>query len=179
MSNDAANNDAAQPQAMTVPMSVLSQYLKDFSFENPNAPGILGLMSNGAPQVNITVNLTTSQLQAPTPAAPPAYECALTLKADATLKDPLGADQPAFIVECTYAGAFAFPADLPEQLLRALLMVEAPRLLFPFARAIVADAARDGGFGPLMVNPIDFASMYERQLQYEAQAALAPQTGTA
>lgn len=162
------------PQAATIPMTVLSQYLKDFSFENPHAPQILSLMAKEQPQVSVNVSLTTSPLQAAGPNQPPVYECAMTLKAESML-----GGQTAFIIECVYAGAFAFPADLPEPVLRALLTVEAPRMLFPFARVIISDAARDGGYGPFMINPIDFASMYERQLQFEAQAANAPQTGTA
>ena len=173
---DQPTSQPAQPslqQASTVPMQVLSQYLKDFSFENPNAPQILSLLSREQPQVNININLSTSQLQAAAPNQPPAFECAITLKVEGTL-----GGKPAFIIECTYAGAFAFPADVPEPLLRALLMIDAPRLLFPFARVMVADAARDGGFGPLLINPIDFAALYDRQLQIEAQAANQP-TGTA
>lgn len=164
----------AGAQQVAVPITIVTQYLKDLSFENPNAPGILSFLSQTQPDVNINVNITTQPLQATSADMPPAYECALTLKADAKLNG-----QSAFIVECNYAGVFAFPPGVPEQIVRAMLMIEAPRLLFPFARAIVAECAQNGGYGPLLVNPVDFAGLYQRQLQLEAAEQSSQQVGNA
>ena len=161
-----------------VPITVLTQYLKDLSFESPSAPGILSqLGQNAQPNVAVNVNLATGQLSSPNADAPGPYECTLTIKAEGTLAQG-EASMPAFIIECSYAGLFVFPANLPEGAIRALLMVEAPRLLFPFARQQISCAAQSGGFGPLLINPIDFGALYNQQMQYEAQAAQ-QQSGTA
>ncbi len=74
------------------------------------------------------------------------------------------------MVELSYAGLFSVPPMPPEQL-RPLLLIECPRLLFPFARAIIADATRDGGFSPLMIGPIDFVELFRRQAQQRTAAA--------
>ena len=167
-------SQAIGPMAGAVPITVLTQYLKDFSFESPSAPGILSQLGvNAQPAVAVNVNLATGQLPSPNPEVPGPYECTLTIKAEGKL-----GDSPAFIIECSYAGLFVFPAALPDGALRAMLMIEAPRLLFPFARAHISDAAQAGGFGPLLINPIDFGALYHQQMQYEAQAAQ-QQTGTA
>lgn len=166
-------NQSGAPQA--IPMSVLSQYVKDLSFENPGAPGLLSNLGNNQPEVNVTVNVSHRPLQAhadapangqPAPTLPAVYECTLTVKADGRL-----AGASAFMIECLYAAAIALPQNLPEQVTRGMLMVEAPRLLFPFVRQIVSDAVRDGGYGPLMINPVDFMAMYMRQMQIEAEAS--------
>ena len=182
--NPAHDNPQSQLQTSQnvgpVPINVLTQYVKDLSFENPNVPGILTQLGGQQPNVAVSVNLSTGQLPAPADAPagtnPAPYECTLTIKADAKLGEGENAQQ-AFIIECSYAGLFAFPEGLPEGLLRGLLMVEAPRLLFPFARSYISDAAQAGGFGPLLINPIDFGALYNQQLGYEAQAAQ-QQTGT-
>lgn len=157
-------------QSQMIPLSVLSQYAKDLSFENPGAPGLLSNLATMQPEVNVTVNVSHRALQATAEGQqqqnlPAVYECTLTIKADGKL-----AGKPAFVIECLYAAAIALPQNLPTEIVRGMLMVEAPRLLFPFARQIVSDAVRDGGYGPLMINPVDFVSMYQRQLQIEAQA---------
>ncbi len=150
-----------------VPITVLTQYLKDLSFESPSAPGILSQIGpNAQPNVAVNVNLATGQLPSPNPDVPGPYECTLTIKAEGKL-----AEQPAFIIECSYAGLFVFPNGLPEAAIRAMLMVEAPRLLFPFARQQISEIAQTGGFGPLLINPIDFGALYNQQLQYEARGA--------
>ncbi len=134
----------------TLPMNVLVQYVKDFSFENPNAPQTL-LPGQPQPQVNIGVDVQVR------PAADDIYEVSLQLRAEAKQGETV-----AFLVELSYGGLFQI-AGLPQEHLRPVLMIEGPRLLFPFARAIVADATRDGGYPPLMINPIDFTDLYRRQ----------------
>lgn len=165
----AENTANTPPQA--IPISVLSQYVKDLSFENPGAPGLLSNLGANQPEVSVTVNVSHRPLQAtaegqPAENLPALFECTLTIKADGKL-----GGVPAFMIECLYAAAIALPQNLPEQMTRGMLMVEAPRLLFPFARQIVSDAVRDGGYGPLMINPVDFMAMYQRQMQIEAQAS--------
>ena len=157
-----------------VPITVLTQYVKDLSFENPNAPQSLSQLGpQNQPQVGVSVNIQTGQVNAPNPSGQPAFECALTIKAEGKL-----AETTAFIAEVTFAGLFAFPAGLPEPAVRAMLMVEAPRLLFPFARMHLSECAQSGGYGPLLINPIDFGGLYQQQLNYEQQASQ-QQTGTA
>jgi preprotein translocase subunit SecB len=141
-------------------LTINLQYVKDLSFENPRAPHVFA-PSEHQPQVQVNVDVGARQL------AESAYEVTLTLNAEAK-----AGDQAVFMVELTYAGVFTVPALPPEQL-RPLLLIECPRLLFPFARAVVAEATRDGGFPPLMINPIDFAALYRRQ------AAAAEPAGTA
>ncbi len=138
------------------------QYVKDLSFENPRAPQVF-VPSNQPPQVQVNVDVGARQV------GDNVYEVTLTLNAEAK-----AGNDPVFLVELTYAGLFTVPA-LPAEHLRPLLLIECPRLLFPFARAIVADATRDGGFPPLMINPIDFAALYRRQ----SQDAAATPAGTA
>ena len=174
-----------QPQTIplgAVPITVLTQYVKDLSFENPNAPASLAQLGpSNQPQVGISVNIQTGPVAAPQPptgpSGQPAFECALTIKAEGKLGTG-DAVQIAFIIEVTYAGLFAFPPGLPDGAVRALLMVEAPRLLFPFARLQLSEAAQAGGYGPLLINPIDFGGLYQQQLNYEQQASQ-QQSGTA
>lgn len=167
---DTPNTQPGQALPM-IPLSILSQYVKDLSFENPGAPGLLSHLGTTQPEVSVTVNVSHRALQvtgdnaAPGQQMPQVHECVLTVRADGRLNG-----QPAFMIECLYAAAVALPNNLPENVMRGMLLVEAPRLLFPFARQIVSDAVRDGGFGPLMINPVDFMAMYQRQLQIEAEA---------
>jgi preprotein translocase subunit SecB len=153
---------AAAERPTNLTFAINMQYVKDLSFENPRAPQVFAGNQN-APQVQVNVDVGARQV------GENVYEITLVLNAEAKS----GADT-VFVVELTYAGLFTVPA-LPQEQLRPLLLIECPRLLFPFARAIVADATRDGGFPPLMINPIDFAALYRRQ----AEAAAAPTAGTA
>lgn len=162
MSDTPAGAAAAEPTNANITFSVNLQYVKDLSFENPRAPQVFA-SNDRAPQVQVNVDVGAR------PVADNMYEITLVLNAEAK-----AGDQPVFVVELTYAGLFTVPA-LPQEQLRPLLLIECPRLLFPFARAIIADATRDGGFPPLMINPIDFAALYRRQ----AEAAAAPAAGTA
>lgn len=158
--------NGAGAQAAQSPISVLAQYVKDFSFENPNAPESL-MAGRPQPQVSIGVDV---QAQA---AGENIYEVALEIRAEAKQGDDV-----AFIAELTYAGVFQLNG-VPEEHVAPVVMIEGPRLLFPFARAIVADATRDGGYPPLMLAPFDFVDMFRRkaaaaQAQQQANGA-APQ----
>jgi preprotein translocase subunit SecB len=130
-----------------MPVTITAQYVKDFSFENPNAPQIFA-PSQSAPEIAMGVNINTRTVGAN------GYEVLLSLKIDAKLEGKV-----AFISELVYGGIFSLPA-LPEEQLRLFLLVEAPRLLFPFARSILTTAVRDGGFPQVMIAPIDFYSLY-------------------
>ena len=141
----APNAPASQPAGM--PVTISAQYVKDFSFENPNAPQIFA-PAESAPMMNMGVNINTRAV------GPNAYEVLLALKIDAKV-----GDKTAFISELVYGGVFTVP-EMPEENLRLFLLVEAPRLLFPFARSILTTAVRDGGFPQVMISPIDFYSLY-------------------
>ncbi len=138
-------------------VGILTQYTKDLSFENPGAPA--SLQMEGAPRIEINVNVNARR------AGEDVYE--VELKIDARAHNQ---DQVAFVVELLYAGLFAL-RNVPEEALEPFLIVEAPRILFPFARRVIADATRDGGFPPLMLEPIDFGSLYMAQQAAKAGGA--------
>ncbi|MBC8037258.1 MAG: protein-export chaperone SecB [Rhizobiales bacterium] len=151
--------EAPQPQPGSQPsMRVLGQYLKDLSFENPNAPQSLAPQQT-QPDINIAVNVNARNL------APTDFEVELHLDAKATLQGKV-----VFAAELLYAGAFRLE-NFPQNLLHPAVLIECPRILFPFARQILADATRNGGFPPLMLDPIDFASMYQKRMQQQKAAA--------
>jgi preprotein translocase subunit SecB len=127
-------------------VGLLSQYVKDFSFENPNSPAVYQWQMQ--PNIDVQFNIGSQQLNEDI------HE--VSLKIEITAR---GEQQTAFAVDLTYAGLFAL-RNIPQEQLQPFLLAEAPRLLFPFARRVVADAVRDGGFPPLMLDPIDFASLY-------------------
>lgn len=138
--------------ADTLPsIGIISQYVKDLSFENPSSPGIY--QSQTAPRIDVQFNIGATQV------GDDVHE--VVLKIDA--RSDAG-DQVAFVVELAYAGLFALN-NIPEDQVQPFLLGEAPRILFPFARRILADAVRDGGFPPLMLEPIDFNALYFQQIQ--------------
>lgn len=137
-------DEAAQPQ-----LTINTQYVKDHSFENPNAPGIYGSMRTEKPDLNVSVEVTPTQLQGSV------YEVVLGLRASAKV-----GETTAFMAELDYAAVVSLSPDIDDELREHLVMIEVPRHLFPFARAILADDTRDGGFPPLMMSPIDFGQLY-------------------
>lgn len=137
-------------------MAVISQYVKDLSFENPNAPGVY--QWQGQPHIDVQFNINVDRL------AEEIHEVAI--KIDITAK---AEGNTAFQVELVYAGLFGM-RNVPDEQLGPFLLAEAPRILFPFARRIVADVVQDGGFPPLMLEPIDFGALYmQRAAQAEAE----------
>jgi preprotein translocase subunit SecB len=160
--NGAPAGTAEQPQQAAAPsLQVATQYVKDLSFENPNAPR--SLAQQGQPQVTVNVDVKTNVLAETT------YEVVLNIKAEAK-----AGDATSFLCELSYAGVIVLKNVSKEQT-APLLLIEAPRLLFPFARAVIAEATRNGGFPPLLVQPIDFTDLFRRQLA----ALRAKQTGEA
>ena len=136
-------------------MRILGQYLKDLSFENPNAPGSLGPQAK-QPDINISVNVNARNL------GPTDFEVELHLDAKASSDGKV-----IFAGELLYAGLFRME-NFPENLLHPAVLIECPRMLFPFARQILADSTRNGGFPPLMLDPIDFAGMYQKRMQAQS-----------
>ena len=154
-------NQQNPPQPTGVPLSVNLQYLKDLSFESPRAPQVF--VSEG-PQSQVGVNVRVDGRGV----GENTYEITLHLEVAAT-----AGDAQVFLLEMDYAGIFTVPQLVPE-VLGPLLMIEAPRMLFPFARQIVSNTVAAGGFPPLLINPIDFADLYRRQLAAQVQAQGAP-----
>lgn len=137
-------------------VGVIAQYVKDASFENPNAPAVFQWQS--APEMNVEFNIGSSSV------GQDIYEVAL--KIDVTAKAGEGT---AFKVELVYAGLFAIQ-NVPAEQVEPFLLVEAPRLLFPFARKTVDDLIMEGGFPPLRLQPVDFAGLYmQSAAQRQAQ----------
>lgn len=161
MSDKPSNGDDAQSGANALPLHVLAQYVKDLSFENPNAPHSL-MAGQPQPQVNIAVDVQARL------AADDVYEVLLELRCEAKQTD-----KTAFLVELTYGGLFQLP-NVPQEHHAPLLLIEGARLLFPFARSIVATATREGGFPPLMINPIDFVDLFRRRAAQAQQQAGQP-----
>ncbi|TCV70394.1 protein translocase subunit secB [Neorhizobium sp. R1-B] len=143
------NNQAAQPS-----INILAQYTKDLSFENPGAPRSLQARDK-APGITINVNVNAN------PLSEADFDVVLTLNAEA--KD---GDKVVFAAELVYGGVFRI-TGFPQEHMLPLLFIECPRLLFPFARQIVADVTRNGGFPPLMIDPIDFAQMFTQRMAEE------------
>lgn len=150
------NGQEATPGAMADTAQRLiinAQYIKDFSFENPRAPQSLAQQGATAPAVDINVDVNAQ------PVGPENFEVVLTIKASASTNG-----EALFLLELTY-GALVTVRNVPREMLPPVLLVETPRLMFPFARNIVADATRDGGFPPLMINPIDFTDLLRRSAE--------------
>ena len=149
---DAANQ--AQPS-----LNVLAQYVKDLSFENPNAPA--SLAPNQQPQINIQINVGANPLSD--------TDIEVTLKLEGKAEAP---ERLLFSFDLEFAGVFRI-RNVPQDSLNAIVMIECPRLLFPFAREIIATTVRNGGFPPLLLDPVDFVSLYRQrmaQMQPAAQA---------
>ena len=150
----ASNGNSTQPS-----LNVLAQYVKDLSFESPGAPASLRGREQ-APGININVNVSAN------PLSEKEFDVNLTLNAKASFeKDVL------FNVELIYGGVFRIK-NVPENQLAPLLLVECPRLIFPFARQVLASVTQQGGFPPLMMEPVDFNAIYMQNLkQLQAQQA--------
>ena len=135
--------------------------MKDLSFENPNSPAVY--QSQTAPSIDVQFNIGTNQVN------DDVHEVTLKIDVRAEVEN-----QVAFIVDLSYSGIFGL-RNVPEEHMQPFLLGEAPRLLFPFARRVLADTVRDGGFPPLLLEPIDFGQLYLQQA--EAQAGQQPNVG--
>lgn len=137
-------------QQQQPPLVVNLQYIKDLSFEVPGAPETY-LTLKQQPQVNINLDVQARRLND----GQPMYEITLAIKVEANSDA-----KPVFIAELAYCGLFTLN-NIPEQAVEPVLLVECPRILFPFARNILADVTRDGGFPPVMLTPIDFLALWQ------------------
>ncbi len=155
--------DAATGEAP--PLVIAAQYIKDLSFESPGAPGVFTQMAQNPPQINIKIDVKAKGVQDNT------YEVSIEVNADAKT-----GEATAFILELVYGGLFTL--NVPAEHLQPVLLIECPRLLFPFVRNIIADATRDGGFPPLLLAPVDFAGLYQNRLQQMAAQADPPAAAT-
>jgi len=148
-------------QVTTLPLTVNLQYIKDLSFEVPGGPQIFTQLRS-PPQVAINMDVQARRLQE----AQPVFEVALVVRAEASLpgsgngQEAAGPKQAVFIADLTYAGVFTL-GTVPENAIEPVLLVECPRLLFPFARNIISDVTRDGGFPPVLLAPIDFVALWQ------------------
>lgn len=151
----AEGNGAPAPQAQQgqgPQLNVLAQYIKDLSFENPNAPSSLQ-QSQQQPNINIQINVGADNL------TPTDFEVSIKIDGKAEV-----AGKVLFSIELVYGGVFRIQG-VPQESLHPFVMIECPRLLFPFAREIVANSVRNGGFPPLLLDPIDFVALYRQNME--------------
>ncbi|MCH7865840.1 MAG: protein-export chaperone SecB [Proteobacteria bacterium] len=148
----------AEQETSEPPITINVQYIKDLSFEAPTAPGIFSALQTQQPDITVNINVGANPLQ------DKVFEVVLEINAECKIEKQIG-----FILELDYAGVFTL--NIPDEHLQAVLLIECPRLIFPFARNILAEVSRDGGFPPLMLGPVDFAAMFQAKLQELEQAA--------
>jgi preprotein translocase subunit SecB len=150
---------ASAEQGPQAPLTVNAQYVKDLSFENPSP--LANMMNNDdKPSIAIHIEAQAHNI------ADRTFEVALRISVDAKRKEA-----QVFLLELEYAGAFTIGTDVPDEYLRPILMIECPRILFPFARNVVATTTQEGGYPALLLTPVDFADLYQRQIAQEQEAA--------
>lgn len=142
-------------------LNVLAQYVRDLSFENRNAPRSL-MPQNEQPAINIQINVNAN------PVGEQDFQVELTIEGDARTKE-----LTLFKFELIFGGIFRL-AGVPEDSVHPFVLIECPRLLFPFARQIIANATRDGGFPPLYLDPVDFVSLYRQRMAEQPPGGQAP-----
>jgi preprotein translocase subunit SecB len=144
-------------QPLPAQLNVIAQYVKDFSFENPNAPRPMVEQSQ-QPAINVQINVNPRQLSNTD------FEVELKIegKADA-------GGMTIFAFDLAYGGLFRLQ-NIPQDQLAPIIMIECPRILFPFAREIIASATVHGGFPPLLIDPVDFAALYQQRMAAQGQA---------
>jgi preprotein translocase subunit SecB len=147
---DANGNGGGVDPNSAPALNALVQYVKDLSFENPNAPRSLGPQEKN-PNISIQVNVNAKQI------GPDDFEVSIALDAKAG-----DAPDVLFALDVEYGGVFRL-VNIPKEQVHPIVMIECPRLLFPFVRQIVADATRNGGFPPLYIDPIDFVALYQQK----------------
>lgn len=164
MAGPDGNGGAVQPPAgeeQRIGVRILGQYIKDLSFENPNVLKLVGGLTD-KPNLQVEVNVGYAKV------SDKVYESAINFRAEAANKTGI-----IYELELIYAGLFQVE-NMPEQALEPFLVINGPALLFPFLRRLVADLTREGGFPPLLLDPIDFAGLYVQRQQQGGQAAAKP-----
>ena len=159
MADETTPNGAA-PAAPQVKMQILAQYIRDLSFENAVA-------TKGAPQSDVQPEITVQvSLDARKRAGDNQYELISKFRITSTNK---GDNSTLFLAELDYGGVFLIEG-VPEDQMHPFLMIECPRMLFPFVRRIISDVTRDGGFPPFNMDPVDFVALYRQELARRAQS---------
>ncbi|HEV2552254.1 MAG TPA: protein-export chaperone SecB [Bosea sp. (in: a-proteobacteria)] len=154
MANEFPNGNGNGAADAAPSMSALIQYTKDFSFENPKAPRALGQQqAQEGPQMSLQVNVSSSAL------GENDYETVLQLEGKAELNGEM-----LFAFDLSYGGVFRL-LNIPQEHIHPVLVIDCARLLFPFARQIIAEAVQGGGFPPFYVPSIDFAALYQQRMQ--------------
>ena len=151
MTNETPTEAAGQQNATAATFTVNAQYVKDLSFENPNIPGLLSLEAE--PSVEMNIDVKGSNLDNDF------YEVVLTLSCKGS-----SGETTLFVAELSYASLISLN-DVPEEQIQRILFVECPILMFPFARNIIADATRDGGYPPILMQPVDFQAIFDKGTQ--------------
>lgn len=152
------DGDAARSAPIPIQAKVVSQYLKDLSFENPNIRKLIQSQGN-PPSLKVEVNVNAERIDKDL------FESSIELKATAT--NNLGT---IYVLESVYAGLFKIES-IPEAALEPFLLISGPTTLFPFLRRLISDVTREGGFPPLLLDPIDFAALYLRKQQQRTSAS--------
>lgn len=153
----AAENTAAESAGPS--LQIMVQYVRDLSFENPGAPNFGGIQ----PEIGVNANVGARKL------SDTDFEVGLKFRIEAKSEDTVQ-----FIAELEYCGVFRL-MNIPEEEIRPVMLIEAPRQLFPFARRVLADATRDGGYPPIMLDPIDFLALYQQGQDAEGESGADPQ----
>ena len=146
-----SENNTENTQQQQVAIAINAQFVKDISFEAPHVPQIFTEVKTN-PEINVNVDVQAGKVQ------DTVYQVGLKIKAEAKVEDKV-----AFLCEVEY-GCIA-TVQVPPEHVEPILLIEIPRLLFPFARNIIADLTRESGFPPLMINPIDFVGLYHKRLE--------------
>jgi len=144
-----------------MPLIINAQYVKDISFEKPTPLQSLSASEDQAPEIELNIDIQAQAVGENT------YEVTLHLTANAHQNK-----QTMFLAELQYAGVFTLATDLPQEAVHPILMIECPRLLFPYARNVISTLTREGGFPALMLNPIDFLELYRNQYGSQENATL-------
>lgn len=150
----AASEDNQQPH-----FNMIAQYIKDLSFENPNAP--MSLQDNGGnPNIEVSVNVSAQKLDEQV------FEVVLQIGVSSTSNE-----QSVYEIELAYAGLFRL-INIPEEALQPILLIQCPNLIFPFVRRLLVDLTREGGYPPLMIDPINFEELFRHNMQQSAAEAM-------
>lgn len=155
MATKKTNSGAKAEADISAPLVVNAQYVKDLSFENP-APLTNVMEQEERPSISIHIEAQAHNL------ADRSFEVTLRIRVDAKRKEA-----QVFLLDLEYAGAFTIGDGVPEEYIRPILMIECPRILFPFARNVVATTTQEGGYPSLLLTPVDFAELYQRQVSQE------------
>lgn len=152
-------------EAQDIPVNIIAQYVRDLSFENPNATDVLR-GGKELPEMDLNIGMDARKIEDKDDNA--LYEVVLNIRAEAK-----NGDDALFIGELQYGATVSIGDEIPEESHHPFLLIEIPRLIFPFARQIMADVTVAGGYPPLLLNPIDFHALYMQRFGDEIEAAQA------